>query len=36
MWLKGLMRAENTKVVGCGGGGHVFKVAYINLLPNLT
>ena len=35
MWLEGMMRAGNTKVVG-GGGGHVLKVAYINVLANLT
>ena len=36
MWLEGMMRAGNTKVVGCGEGGHVLKVAYINLLADLT
>ena len=32
MVIEGMMRAGNTKVVG----GHVLKVAYINLLANLT
>ena len=32
MVIEGIMRAGNTKVVG----GHVLKVAYINLLANLT
>ena len=34
MWLEGMMRAGYTK--GVVGGGHVLKVAYINLLANLT